>query len=242
MIKLGTHNSMTYLKPNGSLQELGRTFGKCQNLTIDEQYDFGVRFFDLRIRFHPDGISFFAHGFLEFFGVDPYAVIRALDKKGDCIIQLVMESNSMIADSQNDFFTDFCRTCEQEFTHTVFTGGWSKYPSSGTVVYPFQSALVPRQEAYKVFTQLNTVAGEAKEAIKEIKENKDIRSVNMKEIRNLLKRGLDGSAEIIQGPIAFAKKDNPEYWKQVNEHSYTVMDFIEIGAPQEYLREKGGHR
>lgn len=150
MIKLGTHNSMTYLKPNGSLQELGRTFGKCQNLTIDEQYDFGVRFFDLRIRFHPDGISLFAHGFLEFFGVDPYAVIRALDKKGDCIIQLVMESNSVIADSQNDFFTDFCRTCEQEFTHTVFTGGWSKYPSSGTVVYPFQSALVPRQEAYKI--------------------------------------------------------------------------------------------
>lgn len=44
MLKLGTHNSMTNLKPTGLVQILAWNTGKCQNLSLEEQYEFGVRF------------------------------------------------------------------------------------------------------------------------------------------------------------------------------------------------------
>lgn len=47
MLKLGTHNSMTYLKPTGLVQILAWNTGKCQNLSLEEQYEFGVRFFKI---------------------------------------------------------------------------------------------------------------------------------------------------------------------------------------------------
>ncbi len=49
--KLGTHNSMTYMKPRTTQMLAMWPFAKCQSMTYTEQYDFGVRFFDLRIRF-----------------------------------------------------------------------------------------------------------------------------------------------------------------------------------------------
>ena len=66
MLKLGTHNSMTYLKPTGLVQIIAWNTGKCQNLSLKEQYEFGVRFFDLRIRFDEEATPYFAHGLLEF--------------------------------------------------------------------------------------------------------------------------------------------------------------------------------
>ena len=64
MLKLGTHNSMTNLKPTGLVQILAWNTGKCQNLSLEEQYEFGVRFFDLRIRFDEEATPYFAHGLL----------------------------------------------------------------------------------------------------------------------------------------------------------------------------------
>lgn len=59
--KLGTHNSMTYMKPRTTQMLAMWPFAKCQSMTYTEQYDFGVRFFDLRIRFI-DGKPYFAQG------------------------------------------------------------------------------------------------------------------------------------------------------------------------------------
>lgn len=57
---------MTYLKPTGLVQIMAWNTGKCQNLSLKEQYEFGVRFFDLRIRFDEEATPYFAHGLLEF--------------------------------------------------------------------------------------------------------------------------------------------------------------------------------
>ena len=99
MLKLGTHNSMTYLKPTGLVQILAWNTGKCQNLSLEEQYEFGVRFFDLRIRF------------------------------------------------------------------------------------------------------------------------------------------VEGGLELLKSPTFFAMQNNPNYWKNVNEDVYTMMDFVQLGAPEEYLSQ-----
>ena len=89
--KLGTHNSMTYMKPRTTQMLAMWPFAKCQSMTYTEQYDFGVRFFDLRIRFI-DGKPYFAHGEVEFTEVDAYTVLDYLNQKGDCAVNLVLET------------------------------------------------------------------------------------------------------------------------------------------------------
>ncbi len=58
----GSHNSMTYLPPK---TWWGRVFGfvaRCQSKTIEEQWNAGVRYFDLRIGYDSDWNAEFRHG------------------------------------------------------------------------------------------------------------------------------------------------------------------------------------
>lgn len=65
---IGTHNSMTYLRPKQWWGYLFIPFWRCQNKTIREQWDAGVRCFDLRITFDEFGIPMFAHGIVKLKG------------------------------------------------------------------------------------------------------------------------------------------------------------------------------
>lgn len=62
---LGSHNSMSgypcpwYLKPFN-------VFAKCQSLTLAEQFQAGVRFFDIRLKVKPDGRYCVAHGLMRY--------------------------------------------------------------------------------------------------------------------------------------------------------------------------------
>lgn len=46
---LGSHNTMSYLPIKG-WRRLLKLWIKCQSLTIQEQYNFGIRYFDLRVK------------------------------------------------------------------------------------------------------------------------------------------------------------------------------------------------
>lgn len=47
---IGSHNSFTYLKAvNGNIYNNFASFCRCQDKSIQEQYDSGVRFFDVRV-------------------------------------------------------------------------------------------------------------------------------------------------------------------------------------------------
>lgn len=46
---IGSHDSFTYLKATSKVVELFSRFWRCQDKTIKEQYDAGVRCFDVRI-------------------------------------------------------------------------------------------------------------------------------------------------------------------------------------------------
>lgn len=50
MKKIATHNSSTGERGCGLLSWLVTPFSRCQNKTLTEQYDVGVRYFDIRIR------------------------------------------------------------------------------------------------------------------------------------------------------------------------------------------------
>lgn len=46
---LGSHDSYTYLKSQNGLIDCISRFWRCQNASIVDQYNFGVRFFDIRV-------------------------------------------------------------------------------------------------------------------------------------------------------------------------------------------------
>ena len=88
---IGTHQSLTYAKP---LQWYFKPFhfvAKCQERDYKEQYKLGVRLFDIRIKPYK-GTWRVAHGSM-IFDIDLYEVLRYLNSKGDCIIQISLEYN-----------------------------------------------------------------------------------------------------------------------------------------------------
>lgn len=229
MLKLGTHNSMTYLEPTDLPQALVWPTGKCQDLTLEEQYEFGVRLFDLRIRFTEEGIPYFAHGFLEFHKKSVVDVLDFLNRKQGCVVNLVMESFGNVKDTQDHYFIDFCKMVETEYEHVTFIGGWSKYPASGHSLYSFApKEHIPKNEVYKVFTLLN-------EAIREGKE--EIQKPTGK-LEDIAKKILKGALEFVKTPLYYAMKNNPDYWNNVSEITFTMMDYVQIGAPESYVSQQ----
>lgn len=223
--KLGTHNSMTYMKPCGDAKMLAMwPFAKCQGMTYTEQYEFGVRFFDLRIRFI-DGRPCFAHGEVEFCDVDAYTVLDYLNQQGGCEVNLCLENTSKIGDSQHEAFRALAKECEERYTNIEFCGGWTKYPGDHPVIYQFSGNISPRDERYKVFTQLNEGLEEAKQ----------MKSTAVKKLGS-------GVKEFAQRPEGFAKQDNAAYWKEwlddsSKENTVLMLDFPEYGAPESWVND-----
>lgn len=66
-IIFGSHNTMSYLPPRHWWMRPFRFIARCQSLTLEEQLEAGVRYFDLRVRFLPsDGTPYFCHGYMPF--------------------------------------------------------------------------------------------------------------------------------------------------------------------------------
>lgn len=49
-MKIATHNSSTGESGHGIISWLVTPFAKCQSKTIQEQYEAGCRYFDIRVR------------------------------------------------------------------------------------------------------------------------------------------------------------------------------------------------
>ena len=64
---LGSHNSWSYLTPRKWWMKLFRFVAQCQDYDIKTQYEqFGVRCFDLRLKFDVEGHTMVAHGLCNF--------------------------------------------------------------------------------------------------------------------------------------------------------------------------------
>lgn len=119
---IGTHNSMTFLRPAHWYGWFMIPFARCQRKTIEEQWYDGARCFDLRIRFTKQGEPYFAHGLYECtHEVKPIDVLVQLDKlilrHGQrALVRLILED----PDKQNHnvvYFKAFCQAWE---THQAF--------------------------------------------------------------------------------------------------------------------------
>lgn len=114
---LGSHNSWSYLTPKKWWMKLLAFTARCQDLTIREQYELGVRCFDLRVRFDKNYKPIIAHGIIEY-GELPYNDLEYLNSKTDVLIRLIYEvrTKKQYCDSSRIFcFKHFCKNFEDKY-------------------------------------------------------------------------------------------------------------------------------
>lgn len=129
---LGSHNSWSYLPvKQWYLKPLAFT-ARCQNVDIKTQYEkYGVRCFDLRVRFTPTDGLIIAHGIIEY-KYNYYNLIddlAYLDSKGDCCIRVLHETRNKkqyTVYSKNSFI-DFCDYIKRTFNRIKFWCGRNLY-------------------------------------------------------------------------------------------------------------------
>lgn len=126
-VKIGTHNSMSYLPPKKWYMYPFRFVAKCQAKSIEEQYEkYNARMFDLRIAFNKKGIPEFRHGVMRYKG-DVYSVLDYLNSKQDKIyIRLTLETKKESA-FQEDLFVAFCSKAVRDYPYLKFFNGTRKF-------------------------------------------------------------------------------------------------------------------
>ena len=129
---LGSHNSWTF----GKTQWWVPSFTcRCQSLNIKEQYEKGVRFFDLRLKYSKKGWQV-AHG-SAIFKVSFYSDLTFLDSQKDCYVRIILEYNSKPKDEEKikQYFRSECNTLKTLYPDIKFCNGRMKY--SWEVIYNF---------------------------------------------------------------------------------------------------------
>ena len=62
----GSHNTMSYLKPKQWWLRPFAIWGRCQDKTIEEALESGIRYFDLRVKFDSSKTALFGHGLITY--------------------------------------------------------------------------------------------------------------------------------------------------------------------------------
>lgn len=91
-MKIATHNSATGEKGHGILSWLGTPFARCQSKTIEEQYNAGCRYFDIRVKYTNRG-WICAHGIWQS-KRDLHDILNQVNAYGDCFVMLTYEGEA----------------------------------------------------------------------------------------------------------------------------------------------------
>lgn len=132
-MKLASHDSMTYLKPKKWYMYPFRFMARCQSKTIKEQYeDYGIRYFDLRVRYNEEASPEFAHGIMVYKG-DVKEILEYLNSKGEEVwIRFILE-----VDGGEEWFIMDCKNFEEQYPNLRFHCGRRK--SDWKVIYKFKN-------------------------------------------------------------------------------------------------------
>lgn len=95
---IGSHNSMSYLPIVNWWQKWQKRWCCCQSKTIQEQYNAGIRFFDIRVKFI-DNYWHFVHNKVDF-GVIDTLVFDFLNRQSEPVyIRFILDERSNPKDS-----------------------------------------------------------------------------------------------------------------------------------------------
>ena len=139
----GSHASYTYLKPVDLKYRLFNFKYKCQNKDILEQYNSGVRLFDIRIRYKEKPDPIICYGPVDYdiswskvlFDLENLNKISTSDDK--IYIRLTLEPKKSGSNRyQEKRFSSTCRDLENKFPGLGFFGGQRR--SDWKQVYEFK--------------------------------------------------------------------------------------------------------
>lgn len=119
--KIASHDSMTYLKPLKWWMRPFKFVAQCQSVDLESQYnDYGIRMFDIRIRWNKDHWCF-SHGCM-MFDADVIKTLDWLNKQGKIMIRLLLEYNREPKDSKEIIqkFVEFCDMARERYKNLTF--------------------------------------------------------------------------------------------------------------------------
>lgn len=137
---LGSHNSWSYLSPKKWWMKPFAFVAKCQDKSISEQFNSGVRCFDLRVRFENKKLIV-AHGAMQY-KIDKNQLLKDLNfinNLGGCYVRILHEvrSTSQRTSESVAMFKEFCKYIEETYTEIKFWYG--KNLVDGTTEYEFSN-------------------------------------------------------------------------------------------------------
>lgn len=135
---IGSHDTMSYLPSRCRLLKPFRLFATCQDKCLNAQWESGVRYFDLRVRYSnlEDGTLTFAHGFMPY---ETYVTLedvllfletRAVEHPMEIVCFRTVYEIPLPSDLTAEL-TRFKADVEKylkKFTHLKFCGAYVKTP------------------------------------------------------------------------------------------------------------------
>ena len=201
---LATHNSLSGYAPEKWWMKILNPFAKCQSLSIEEQYNRGVRMFDIRVRPHTEEA---AHGLVTYDVDIPLTLgwlnTRAEETKEKVYIRLCCENNvSLWSEWDEVVFTEYWNFCNNKYKHLTFCGGYMKKGWFKLIDCKDPEYL----ELYRTF--------------------------NVYKAKQGWKNKLKSIWQYICHPTPeyWAKKDNAEYIEEYEDYNgFIMLDFVEYG-------------
>lgn len=141
-MKLGSHNTMTYLRPKVFWQRLLPFIGRCQSVDYKVQHSLGAVGYDLRLFWDSDGQLEYRHGFLRF-SADNIDEVLSYAESNNIIVRVLLEVRSynkgLIGniDELRSRFKAYCSEIEEKYPSILFFGGQES--GSGEKLYTFKS-------------------------------------------------------------------------------------------------------
>ena len=139
---LGSHNSWSFLNGKKWWMNLFHFVAQCQEHDIKTQYEeYGVRCFDLRVKYDKDGNTIFAHGkyVYDYTIEDMSSDLMYLDGKKDCFVRVIHEARTKKEYTEDNVvrFKAFCNALEETLPNIKFWNGNNLY--NGKNDYAFKN-------------------------------------------------------------------------------------------------------
>ena len=143
---LGSHNSLSYLPIKGWMKIL-KPWVQCQSLNIEEQYNKGVRYFDLRLRKDNNNNWWYCHNAAKFILMDINDDIISFLAEKKVYVRILLDVRTEPKDG-NSLKLDFLNLCDYLETHKglnidsiIVFWEWKEYGERKIQQYEYHSSV-----------------------------------------------------------------------------------------------------
>lgn len=126
---LGSHHSLSYAPVKQWWLKPFNFMCKCQDLNIEQQYNAGVRLFDIRLKYNSKNDTWHSgHGYIRY-NVCLEDIFYYLNIQGDAMVRITLEYNKTPKDiyTITDKFREYCRYIISRYNNILFFGFKRKY-------------------------------------------------------------------------------------------------------------------